>query len=607
MKKRLNGLSLSEMLFVLAMSSILLAAIFPLFKLKIGTNGQDPYAITCAKAELAADPGSDSCLEAIKRCKYSQNKACETLGFYADHGSTNEQTAAKTILREVCDQGGQDACQYFIKSCQKDIANCNVSGSSDDLHYYLNMLVNDANNGRIKIEDIIKSYYNKGYANIVSEIDGTCCNPGFNTACRVNGVTSCKWAKRFNSSLDELDSCGDANGASIVLDDSGNIYVTGETGDGSVSSLVAMKLRTDGSIIWQKKYHSSDAAKNDLGYAIALDDGGNVYITGESGSASNTDVAVIKLDSDGGLVWQKRFKPNGSSGTDIGWGIAINDGNIYVTGQTYNGEIASANNDIFILKLDSNGGILWQRRFNASNTDSDDQGYGITLDDQENVYVSGYSDLDHLVMIKVNSSGTLQWAKRYHSDGDHNRGSIVIHDGNIYIPGTKEGWPNARNFTVVKMDLNGTVLWQKMYDATDHDQDYGKGIEVDSTGNIYVTGHSFTGANDAAILKLDSSGDIIWDKRFNATDDGEDIFQGIKLNQGMLNIVGYSHNGSSYDLLVVKMSTTQTADEIFTSYDYTLTTQAPFSTTDPNFVDSAPSFTSGNPGFTTNDPGFPGF
>ena len=190
-----KGLSLAEMLLTLVITSILLIAAFPLFSLKAPNKGDDFSSITCIKAELAENLSSTACSQAITNCKYDRNNACRTISFLANHGSgdvtSGERVAARKLLIEICDQGGEAACKYFIEDCQKDSSNCNVAGSNYDLNYYLNLLTSNPTNGRIRIEDLCKSFYNIGYPNIVNAVDTVCPSCGVSTACAVKGAGAC--------------------------------------------------------------------------------------------------------------------------------------------------------------------------------------------------------------------------------------------------------------------------------------------------------------------------------------------------------------------------------------------------------------------------------
>jgi hypothetical protein len=197
-------------------------------------------------------------------------------------------------------------------------------------------------------------------------------------------------------------------------------------------------LTIDPNYVWHTFYGSSNT---DLGYGIAVDGSGNVYITGYSvatwgsplnGHSGNADIIVVKLTSAGAYQWHTFY---GSSNTDRGNGIAVDaSGNVYITGYSYvtwgsplNPHSTGNNNDIVVLKLDSAGARQWHTFYGSSN---DDQGKGIAVDGSSNVYITGYSNVTwgsplnahsgtyDIVALKLTSAGAYQWHTFYGSSSD---------------------------------------------------------------------------------------------------------------------------------------------------------------------------------------------
>ena len=195
-------------------------------------------------------------------------------------------------------------------------------------------------------------------------------------------------------------------GNGIAVDDNGNVYVAGSSrgtwgtpvnahADGYSDDAFAAKLDTNGTRLWNTFMGSSDF---DIGRAIALDGGGNVYVAGDSNITWGTpvnahtggysDAFVAKLNSNGTCVWNTFM---GSTDYDFGSAIAVSgSGNVYVAG--YNGTYVPRYgiwaDDAFVTKLSSNGTRVRNTIMGSSDYDI---GNGIAVDDSGNVFVAGES------------------------------------------------------------------------------------------------------------------------------------------------------------------------------------------------------------------------
>ena len=331
------------------------------------------------------------------------------------------------------------------------------------------------------------------------------------------------------------------------------MYVTGESyatwgspiNPHSGRDMVVLKLNSSGAYQWHTFYGSSG---RDSGSGIAVDTGGNVYVTGFStdwGSPLNPhsggdDIVVLKLNTSGAYQWHTFY---GSASADYGFGIAVDtSGNVYVTGLSTDWGTPlnpySGGGDTVILKLNSSGVHQWHTFYGSASTD---YGFGIAVDTSGNVYVTGRSDItwgspinphggngdSDIVVLKLNSSGAYQWHTfSGSSGGDYGTGIAVDTSGNVYVTGYSNAtWGSPLNpysgdwsIVVLKLNSSGAYQWHTFYGSSD--QDYGYGIAVDTSGNVYVTGTSSAawgsplnphgGSDDIVVLKLNSSGAYQW-------------------------------------------------------------------------------------------------
>jgi hypothetical protein len=214
--------------------------------------------------------------------------------------------------------------------------------------------------------------------------------------------------------------------AAIVVDKAGNAYVTGTTQICQGSDYLTLKYNSAGQEQWVARYHGPqeplDAAK-----AIAVDNSGNVYVTGRSFN----DYATIKYNATGQQQWAAREV--GGEGNAIALDGA---GNVYVTGQK--------GFDYGTIKYNAAGQQQWIARYNGPPGNGTDVATAIVLDDASNVYVTGrsqrtgpVSDYDYAA-VKYDSAGQQQWVFRYDGPGNtDDRAAAMAIDGldNIYVTG----------------------------------------------------------------------------------------------------------------------------------------------------------------------------
>jgi hypothetical protein len=330
---------------------------------------------------------------------------------------------------------------------------------------------------------------------------------------------------------------GDDRGRKIAIDKAGNSYVTGYFGSSTITfgtttltnagsaNLFLVKYDAGGNVVWAK---SAGGANYDNGCGIAVDAYGNIYLSGYFSSPTITfapttltnaggyDIFIVKYDVSGLVQWAKR---TGSTGDEVNTVLAIDaSGNTYLTGYFTSSSISfgtttltnAGGNDMFVAKYDASGNVAWAKGAGGTNSDA---GVGAATDASGSVYVSGFFSSPTITfgsttltnaggydmyLVKYDASGNVIWAKRAGGTGSDDCASVEVDAaGNSYVVGEfgsstitfgTNTLTNAGNLDmyVVKYDASGNVLWAKsvggLYD------DYGSGIAVDASGNIFVTG-----------------------------------------------------------------------------------------------------------------------
>ena len=276
----------------------------------------------------------------------------------------------------------------------------------------------------------------------------------------------------------------------MVLKD-GYLYVTGDSiGAGTASDYATIKFdAANGNQIWVARYTGVVGTAYDRAKALVVDSSGNVYVTGESDGGLSTyyDYATIKYNSSGVQQWATRYT-SGGNGADSARAIGIDSsGNVYVTGTSLAG---FQNTDFVTIKYDPSGNQVWLASYD-SGVGGFDTAKFLAIDGSGNIYVSGDSEYD-FATVKYNSSGSQLWAARYNgpsSDYDEVKSFALDHLGNAYVMGQATGW----NIALIKYDANGNQLWNKRYS-----RGQGAGLTLDGSANAYVVGSELSGASSTS-------------------------------------------------------------------------------------------------------------
>ncbi len=327
-----------------------------------------------------------------------------------------------------------------------------------------------------------------------------------------------QWAARYNGPGDV-----DDYGSSIVVDASGNVYVTGSspTGPGLDYDYATVKYDASGAEQWVARYNGP-ANSADQPAALAIDASGNVYVTGISvGSGTAYDYATVKYDASGTPKWVARYDGGPGCSYDDAEAIALDaSGNVYVTGWSVG---SGTYDDYATVKYNASGVQQWVARYNGPGNSSD-WATAIAVDASGNVYVTGSSvgsgTAKDYATVKYDASGTQQWVARYNGPGNSDDQPIALAldaSGNVYVTGGSGGSGTGEDYATVKYDASGAQQWVAQYSGPGNSSDYATGIAIDASGNVYVTGESVGSGTslDYATVKYDPSGAQQWVARYN--------------------------------------------------------------------------------------------
>ncbi|MDB5227206.1 MAG: hypothetical protein JWN78_1399 [Bacteroidota bacterium] len=275
---------------------------------------------------------------------------------------------------------------------------------------------------------------------------------------KYNSIGVQQWTATYNGPANKVDIV-----VGLGLDNVGNVYVTGTSFAGAdplgEEDFATIKYNANGIQQWVARYNGP-ASEPDRATAIAVDGAGNSYVTGYS-QGNDLDFATIKYNTNGVQQWAARYDgPVHSS--DISYAIALdNSGNVYVTGSD---QTILYNTDLCTIKYNANGVQQWRAHYASASKDND-EAYALVVDATGNVFVTGYingvSPSWNLIVVKYNSTGTQQWVKTYDGPGhgnDYGASVGVDGNGNVYVAGASLGAGSDMDYITVKYTSAGARL-----------------------------------------------------------------------------------------------------------------------------------------------------
>jgi uncharacterized delta-60 repeat protein len=322
------------------------------------------------------------------------------------------------------------------------------------------------------------------------------------------------WGVRYNGGYNGGNSSYDV-GNGILVDNSGNVYVTGSTMITTSVGIeyVTIKYNTNGIQQWIKVYNGTDN-KHDYAKSIALDNSGNVIITGYTGGNGNHRFCTVKYNSSGDTSWVRYFDGTVSNGVDEAIKVVTDiNNNIYITGESQTGFFSGGRTSDFItIKYNSSGVQQWLARFSnrPSPIDSSfDVPRDMEIDNAGNIYITGSSlykgsgnSNQDFVTIKYNTNGDSVWVRNYNYSEDIPFAVTLDNQNNVYVTGHTSSLPTSFDYNTIKYNSSGVQQWVATYNGGE--QDVARDIIVDNSGYVYVTGYSLGTGTDIVTIKYDN-------------------------------------------------------------------------------------------------------
>ncbi len=323
---------------------------------------------------------------------------------------------------------------------------------------------------------------------------------------------SAQWVtgqKVFGGSLED--------GARAVQQTSdGGYIVAGQTWSFGAGNYDVYLIKTDdnGATLWSKTYGGTDT---DLGYTVQPTTDGGYIVAGytESFGAGVADVYLIKTNSIGDTLWTKTY---GGVNWDEGCAVQqTNDGGYIVVGNT--ASFGAGFQDVYLIKTDAFGDTLWTKTYGGGSSDygkavqqTTDGGYIVA--GHTNSFGAGFQDV---YLIKTDALGDILWTRFYGAfNNDYGEAVQQTTDGGYIVAGQTQSFgAGVEDVYLIKTDANGNTLWTRTYGRGNGD-DAGYAVQQTNDGGYIVAGrmNNFGGPNDVYLIKTDAIGDTLWIKTY---------------------------------------------------------------------------------------------
>ncbi|MFA5858554.1 MAG: SBBP repeat-containing protein [Elusimicrobiota bacterium] len=339
-----------------------------------------------------------------------------------------------------------------------------------------------------------------------------------------------QWTTMFGGSADEIVT-------KPCIDGNNNVYITGIT-YGQIHATATLKGTNDyyyakfssfGVLSWIKQ---DGTLNEDIANDIVVDSSGNIYITGNNYIGVNdADGFIQKFDTNGTPVWTQMLNQAAMDNMNA---IAIDSAsNVYTASYnfgSYGGTTNQGVEDVVITKYTPGGSQTWIKQLGGTNRDV---GGAIAVDYNNNVYVAGHTrsitfdgntnkgNYDFLV-IKYDSAGTKLWSKLFGTTANDYYGSVVTNQyGDLYVVYNIETYTDIFDIVLLKLcPTTGNTIWSHTIGTVYND--FSGDIVTTKTGDIYLSGNTTgglfgntnIGSNDLFLLKYDANGNYQWCKQF---------------------------------------------------------------------------------------------
>lgn len=284
---------------------------------------------------------------------------------------------------------------------------------------------------------------------------------------------------------------------------------------GGVNAAFVYKVNSEGDSVWiQQHFLQGDGVEI---FEIGEGRDGSLYIVGEGeleGEDSDTEVFVLKLDSEGNLLWEQVYNYDRfESGKKI---IATSNGNLLISGTTnsFNG----TGNDILGLQINASGEVIWQESYGTTGNADFDQGFAILQLGDGGYMLAASSnsfnergDFDHY-LLRLDKDGEVLFTKNldFFNGTDAAYNMVEAANGDLALYGVAENEAGQRVFQLTRTDSEGEVIWYRQFDNLLNA--FTKGVAALEDNGFVICGRLTTGG--VYYAKVNAEGEVLWENSY---------------------------------------------------------------------------------------------
>jgi hypothetical protein len=320
-----------------------------------------------------------------------------------------------------------------------------------------------------------------------------------------------------------------------------------------VMVLVSVILAQPPGIEWSRTYGGNSS---DIANSVYSTSSGAYIFAGytKSFNADSNDVYLVKTDSAGNILWYRLY--GGADYDDARCLQETADGGYILAGRTRS--FGAGGNDMYVVRTDSNGDSLWTRTYGGSNSDAAeciiqtaDGGYLIAGDTRP--YSGAHVEM---YLVKTDSLGDTIWTRTYGGSDDRVAYSVQqTDDGGYIVVGCNPIYGGLEyDIYLVKTDSRGDTLWTRTYGG--ENEDYAISVEQTGDGDYMIAGstRSFgAGEGDFYVLRTDSLGDILWTRTYGSGNNDYATSMQQTIDGRYIILGGMGTYGGETDLYLIKI------------------------------------------------------